>query len=152
MVQPIQHRCSKRVHHMRWAVPMLIVAAIGAVRSDAAAQDWRTINSMRRVGSEESLRVNVEYGAGRLTISPGAENSLYKAMLRYDANVFRPMNRYEAGELDIGIEGGSIKDDGALPDYRYEKSQSHLTDLGNSDAVHEGGHSYGHGEVAIPPY
>ena len=89
----------------------LLFAALcaAACASAAQAQDWRTITSMRRLGTEEALRVNVEYGAGRLTISPSTDQALYKATLRYDANVFRPLNRYQAGELDIGIEGGSIK-------------------------------------------
>ena len=87
----------------------IIAAGVTLGSSAAEAQDWRTINTMRRFGGEQALRVNVEYGAGRLTITPGAANALYKATLRYDANVFRPVNRYEAGELDIGIESGSIK-------------------------------------------
>lgn len=85
----------------------LILAA--AAPAAATAQDWRTINFKRQLQGEELVRVNVEYGAGRLTIGPGPEKSLFNATLRYDANVFRPKNRYSAGHLDIGIEGGSIK-------------------------------------------
>ncbi len=89
---------------------VLLTAALACTAVSAVqAQDWRTITTARRFGGEELLRVNVEYGAGRLTIAPGAENSLYRATLRYDGRVFRPLNRYENGTLHVGIDGGSIK-------------------------------------------
>ena len=89
---------------------LLLAAIVGVAAPSAAhAQDWRTINFKRQYNGEEALRVNVEYGAGRLSIGPGADNTLFNATLRYDDNVFRPKNRYAAGELDIGIEGGSVK-------------------------------------------
>ena len=74
----------------------------------ASAQDWRTITTLRRYAGEKALQVSVEYGAGHLNISPGPENSLYRATLRYDANVFKPLNEYEDGELKIGITGGKL--------------------------------------------
>ena len=89
------------------AIPLaalLTGAGVGAV----SAQDWRTISTLRRFAGEDLLRVNVEYGAGRLTITPGAENSLFRATLRYDANVFRPVSEYRDGELKLGVSGGKI--------------------------------------------
>jgi hypothetical protein len=88
----------------------LTLAALLAVASvqPATAQDWRTITTLRRFANEDALHVSVEYGAGRLVITPGTENSLYRATLRYDANVYKPLNTYDDGELRIGITGGKI--------------------------------------------
>jgi hypothetical protein len=85
-----------------------LVAALGALPCLVEAQDWRTITSQRQFAGEEVLRVNVQYGAGHLSILPGGSNLLYRATLRYDANVFSPLNRYENGELNIGIRDGKI--------------------------------------------
>ena len=87
----------------------LTALAVAVSVLPAAAQDWRTITTLRRFAGEDVLHVNVEYGAGRLVITPGAANSLYRATLRYDANVYRPLNSYDDGELNIGITGGKIK-------------------------------------------
>lgn len=75
----------------------------------ARAQDWRNITTMRQLGGEEMLRVAVEYGAGRLVVGPGASNLLYRANLRYDGDVFRPVTSYSNGRLRLGFEGGSIR-------------------------------------------
>jgi hypothetical protein len=86
-----------------------LVALGGPGLRELPAQDWRSITTLRRYSGEDLLRVNVEYGAGTLNITPGADNSLYRATLRYDGNVFRPVNRYHDGELHLGIEGGSFR-------------------------------------------
>jgi hypothetical protein len=86
----------------------LALVLVGAA-SPARAQDWRTITSLRQYRGEALLQVNVEYGAGNLTIGPAAGNSLYKATLRYDANAFKPVAQYNDGHLRVGVEGGSIK-------------------------------------------
>src|SRR5687767_8209494 len=88
---------------------VLIAIAASLAPATAGAQDWRTISSEKQFLNENALRVNVEYGAGKLSIEPGTDRSLYKATLRYDANVFRPRNRYAEGMLNIGIEGGNIR-------------------------------------------
>jgi Cell wall-active antibiotics response LiaF, C-terminal/N-terminal domain of toast_rack, DUF2154 len=85
------------------------IALVGALTAQhVAAQDWREITTMRRFAGEDLLQVNLEYGAGRLVVGPGADNSLYRAKLRYDANVYRPLNSYDDGLLRIGITGGKI--------------------------------------------
>ncbi|HUP90572.1 MAG TPA: toast rack family protein, partial [Longimicrobiales bacterium] len=90
------------------AIAMGIAFAIGTA-SPAFSQDWRTITSLRQMKNEQSLDVSVEYGAGKLFISPGEGNALYKATLRYDADHFKPLTSYNDGRLRVGIEGGSVK-------------------------------------------
>src|SRR5262245_51309630 len=85
------------------------LALAGLLPLAAAAQDWRSITTMRQFNGEDQLRVDLEYGAGRLTIAPGSVNSLFRATLRYDGNAFQPVNQYRDGLLRLGIEGGSIK-------------------------------------------
>jgi hypothetical protein len=87
----------------------VLLATTIVLSARAEAQDWRTITSMRSAKGEASLNVDVEYGAGRLFITPAANNALYKATLRYDAKSFKPVTQYTDGRLRVGIEGGSIK-------------------------------------------
>ena len=91
----------------RSAIVALSISA--ALATPAAAQDWRTITTFRQLADEEMLRVDVEYGAGRFEVAPGAGNLLYRANLRYDADVFRPITSYGNGRLRLGFEGGSIR-------------------------------------------
>lgn len=91
----------------RSAIVALSISA--ALATPAAAQDWRSITTFRQLADEEMLRVDVEYGAGRFEVGPGAGNLLYRANLRYDADVFRPITSYGNGRLRLGFEGGSIR-------------------------------------------
>ena len=75
----------------------------------ATAQDWRTITSMRQVGAEDLLRVNVEYAAGQLELAPARPGVLYRSTLRYDAEVIRPELNYRAGMLRIGLDDVRVR-------------------------------------------
>ena len=87
----------------------LVAAFLLGAATPGFAQDWRTITSLRQFRGEQLLEVNVEYGAGNLSIAPAPGNSLYKATLRYDADSFKPLTQYNSGRLRLGVEGGSIK-------------------------------------------
>ncbi len=88
------------------AAALLAAALLGLAATPAAAQDWRTVTAMRRASGEDAMHVELEYGAGQLKVRPGAADLLYKAQLRYDASVFSPVTRYDAGTLRIGLDGG----------------------------------------------
>lgn len=82
----------------------------------AAAQSWRTVSSARQThGNESALDVNVEYGAGRLRLSPAEQPFLYQLEARYDSERFTPISQYDAaaGRLRVGMEGrGSTRNVG----------------------------------------
>jgi hypothetical protein len=84
----------------------LSLAAALLLPSAGSAQDWRTVTTMRQYSGEERVRVNVEYGAGELTVQPADAGALYRATLRYDADTFRPVTSYRDGSLRLGLEGG----------------------------------------------
>lgn len=88
---------------------VFVVVLLAVSSSTASAQDWRTITSLRQVRGEAELQVDVEYGAGNLTVKPAAGNTLYKTTLRYDAKSFKPLASYGEGRLRVGIQGGSMK-------------------------------------------
>jgi len=75
----------------------------------AGAQDWRTLSRGREHAGEQSLKVDVEYGAGLLLIGPAAKSVLYRASLRYDADAFSPKMDFGGGALHIGLGQGEIK-------------------------------------------
>lgn len=73
--------------------------------SPADAQDWRNVTSFRQYAGEERLDVELRYGAGRLTVEPGAAGELYRLGIRYDSDVFDPLTEYRPGRLTVGVEG-----------------------------------------------
>ena len=101
-------------------VTALLALSAGA----AAAQDWRTTTIMRQTTNEESLAVEVGYGAGRLVVEPAEGRMLYQASLRYDARGFRPIAEYSGGRLRLGIDGN---DNLHLPDDHDEHHGGRMT-------------------------
>jgi hypothetical protein len=88
--------------HIAAAAVLIALALPGT----AGAQDWRSVTYMRQAAGEELLRVDLEYGAGRLDVKPASDRTLYRANLRYDADAFRPVSSYLNGRLRIGVESG----------------------------------------------
>jgi len=89
---------------MRKLATIVALSAAFIATAPATAQDWRTITSMRQRAAEEALRVEVQYGAGRLEVGPGSASSLYRASLRYDAESVRPLVSYRDGRLRLGLD------------------------------------------------
>lgn len=83
-----------------WAALGLLVLA-----PDAWAQSWRTLTTSRQLAGEESLDVEVTYGAGRFRVGPAEPGLLYRMELRYDEEAFEPVNEYRGGRLRLGTEG-----------------------------------------------
>lgn len=86
------------------AAVLLALAAPAAV----AGQDWRSVSYFRQAAGEDLLHVDLEYGAGKLTVRPAPGGTLYRANLRYDAGAFRPVSSYRDGRLRIGVDGGKM--------------------------------------------
>lgn len=83
-----------------------IVLALGVAQA-TAAQTWRTISSARQLAGEQFVKVDVEYGVGRLQLHPSSGSFLYQMEARYDADRFHPVSEYNrgAGQLRLGIKG-----------------------------------------------
>lgn len=86
----------------------LLLAPVAA--APAGAQEFTEVRSARRdLGRADRLRVDVEYAAGRVSVSRAAPGFLYRSHLRYDASRFDPSREFslEEGEarLDFGMEG-----------------------------------------------
>jgi hypothetical protein len=92
----------------RRALLALAVAA-GAGCGSAApsdAQSWRTVNSSRQALGEKALDVQVEYGAGRLVVTPADRPLLYEFQMKYDESQVTPVTEYdrERGTLRLGMK------------------------------------------------
>ncbi|MGH7443734.1 MAG: toast rack family protein [Longimicrobiales bacterium] len=73
------------------------------------AQEWESLSMRRAFNGERALSVDVEYGAGTLTVGPGQPGTLYRAALRFDAEAFEPETSYENGRLHIGIDDAEVR-------------------------------------------
>jgi hypothetical protein len=97
---------------MRRIMVALIALSPGLplLAGNAAAQDWQTLSQSRRYNHEKALKVDVGYAAGTLNIEAGSAALLYRAGLRYDADVFDdPEMSYENGALTIDLSDGHVK-------------------------------------------
>lgn len=82
--------------------------------ADLDAQRWKTVTAARQVTNEKELRVEVQYGAGVLTVRRGDDGELYNALFHYDQNWGRPKTEYANGRLEVGlasIENGNRHSD-----------------------------------------
>lgn len=84
----------------------LALATGASAACSAGAQSWRTVSASRQVWGEKSLNVEVEYGAGRLTMSPAVRPLLYHFEMRYDENAAAPVTSYDrrTGTLRLAVE------------------------------------------------
>ncbi len=86
----------------RWVWVALI---IGLSLVDAAqGQSRRTVTMSRQVEDEQSLDVNVRYGAGRFSVGPAEAGILYHMRIESDEDVFEPLAEYRGSSLLIGTE------------------------------------------------
>jgi hypothetical protein len=90
-------------------VVALTLGTLALLPAASSAQNWQSIGFSRQRSAEQILRVDVEYGAGRFVVTPGAAAMLYRGRMRYDADVFEPDVDYGNGRLRISMEGGSLK-------------------------------------------
>ena len=79
--------------------------AIGSP-SHCSAQTMRTFSVSRPVGTERFLRLTLDFSGGSLILVPAASGGLYALKLRYDADRYAPVQRYDArtGILRLGLE------------------------------------------------
>ena len=90
---------------MRRVGILLALAALTADPSALTAQTWRDFTVSRVRGSEESLDVRIEYGAGEFDLVAADEGDLlYRMDLRYDEESFQPRSEYSNGLLELGVE------------------------------------------------
>jgi hypothetical protein len=94
---------------MRIALAATITALAMLAPPPLWGQDWNTTSYARQLAGEENLRVHVEYGAGRLNISPANSGTLYRANMRYDAEAFTPKVSYADSRIRFGLEGNNVR-------------------------------------------
>ena len=98
-------------------VSQATIGALTALLSFAAplsAQSWRTLTSARQLHGERDLNVEIRYGAGRFSLTPGNEGELYRMEMRYDEDKFSPVREYDADArtLRLGVrsrEGQGVR-------------------------------------------
>jgi hypothetical protein len=103
------HETAQRMVALRIAVAAALTALALLAPQPVQGQDWNTASYARQAAGETSLRVDVEYGAGRLNIEPAATGTLYRANVRYDADAFTPKVTYSSGRVRVGMEGRNAR-------------------------------------------
>ena len=86
----------------RWVWVALVMGL--SVVDAAQGQNRRTVTMSRQVENEQSLEVNVQYGAGRFSVGPAEAGILYRMQIEYDEDIFEPLAEYRDSRLTIGTE------------------------------------------------
>lgn len=91
----------------RSPLPLALLGAGLLLAGQAQAQSWRTVTSARQLFEKKPLDVEVQYGAGELTLAPAERPLLYRMEMRYDEDVMEPVTEYDArrGLLKLGTRG-----------------------------------------------
>lgn len=88
---------------------LALAVCLAACSHDASRRerpsDWRTLTAARQISGEQSLRAEIQYGAGTMEVTPAAAGTMYHAVLRYDNNQYTPSVHYADGVLRVGIDG-----------------------------------------------
>lgn len=123
--------------------------AAGLSAPPLSAQDWREFRAARQVGDHESLRVEVVYGAGRLTLEPADGDLLYDVRMRFDAERFVPVRSWsrEDGRGNLRVALASARGSRGRPRSRIRLDDADL-DLRLAD-LKRLGDSAGHLEVGL---
>ncbi len=90
----------KSVSRWVWLALIMGLSVVDAVQ----AQSRRTVTMSRQVENEQTLDVNVQYGAGRFSVGPAEAGVLYQMQIEYDEDAFRPLAEYQTGSLRLGTE------------------------------------------------
>lgn len=87
----------------------LLPALLLLLPAPAAAQEPLRMSTARQVGGQQSVEMEVRYGAGRLDVGPAEAGLLYQASLRYDGRHFSPIRSYRVSDgtahVRLGLEG-----------------------------------------------
>jgi hypothetical protein len=88
----------------RWGALALLAAALAGA-TPGSAQSLTTMKSARQLWDEKPVTVNVEYGAGTLTVLPASRSMLYEMELRYDPRQYTPVSDFDRDQrrLHLGI-------------------------------------------------
>ncbi len=84
----------------------VLLAAALALAAPLGAQSMRSYTASRPLGGPQPpLRTTLDFGAGRVVVRAGADDILYDVRLRYDAERYAPIHRYEprTGILHLGV-------------------------------------------------
>lgn len=94
---------------MAWVMTGFVVAAAASMApSSAEAQTWRNLTSSRQLWDAEPLEVQVNYGAGELTVGRvDSEGLLYRMEMRYDEDRVAPVAEFDSAtrKLNLGLRG-----------------------------------------------
>lgn len=116
---------------MRVGATARVAVLVSCLATPATAQTWRTITSARQLHGEGALEVEVTYGVGRFSLSPGAPGTLYRMEMRYDEERFSPVREYDPANaiLRLGVRGRGGDTRVTLGDRRRRDSQTPSFDL-----------------------
>ena len=89
----------------------LLSVLVLAVSSVAEAQQWREMDVSRQLRDSGDHRVRVQYGAGKLILTPAASPLLYQMQLRYDEDSGEPIHEFDAAtkRLTVGLDKQTMR-------------------------------------------
>lgn len=100
----------------------------------APAQEPLRMTTARQVGTEETVEMEIRYGAGSLTVGAAESGLLYQASLRYDGREFSPVRSYRLSDGTARVRLGVETIDGGSFDFDWDELSDIDLDRLESDA------------------
>jgi hypothetical protein len=97
----------------RFALPLGLVLVTMATQTEAQTdRNYRTLSTSRQIVEEEDITILVRFALGHFTLGRDQGGALYRSRLRYDEDLFEPVQRYdrERRTLEIRLEGQEGRD------------------------------------------
>lgn len=104
---------------------LLLPAALGA-------QTMRTTSVSRQQHGEKEFSAKIDFGAGTVTVRPATAGTLYSMRLRYDAERYAPLSRFNSDSRQVVLGTQSVGDGGLRVSNREHLAQDALIELSPS--------------------
>jgi hypothetical protein len=87
-------------------IPVSAILALLLLAAPLAAQSMRSTTVTRQRGSIRDLNAKIEFAAGTLTLRAARGSALYNMNLKYDADRYSPVSRFDpaTGGLVLGVQ------------------------------------------------
>ena len=119
-----------------WLMAGSVVASAAVVPSAAEAQTWRNLTSSRQLWDTEPMAVQINYGAGELTVAPTeSEGLLYRMEMRYDEERVAPVAEFDSASRQLKLGLRKREDRGGRGDFSDARADIHLTDQAPIDLM-----------------
>ena len=105
----------------------MVAALLALGTAPLSAQSFHTLSSARQPHGERELNLEVEFVAGRFSLSRDSTGALYRSRMSYNEDRFRPVADFDEGDLRLGLKSVTVESNFNLKKHEYDRQFMDLT-------------------------